>query len=308
MGVYRYNIGLGSKYTFGTELEFTGVYLSELSKLFRSTHFPVRFALNHKSRGYTKYDEWYLDIDSTVSKPENNDYLGGELSSRILTDKKNVWIEIKDICDILKYCNAYANENCSNHVRINLSSISDERYFFEVLSKLIVLYESDIRLFYMGDDYLVRNASFESARVLGNELLKYINEVDFSKPDFFYRFRNNGITLFSRHDAINLQEYETKKLIEIRYANGTIKEKTIQNNINFSLKLIDAIARKVFDPEELTKRIEDNREELFMQLLFDEVSHNNFENLVKSIATSPEDIDDFMSQYERVLSKKPNLQ
>lgn len=307
MGKYRYDLSLGTKYLFGSELEFTGVYISELSKIFRSTHLPVRFALNHKSRGYTKYDEWYLDIDSTVTKNENHEYLGGELSSRILTDKKNIWIEIKDICDILKSVNASSNENCSNHVRVNLSSISDERYFFEVLSKLIVLYESDIRLYYMGDDYLVRRTSFEQARTLGYHLLSYINDVDFSDPDYFYRFRNNGITLFSRRDAINLQEYESKKLVEIRYPNGTIKEKTIQNNINFSLKLVDAIERKVFDPKELTQKIEDKKDELSMQLLFDEISHDNFESLVKSIATSSEDIDDFMSQYEHVLSRKPNL-
>lgn len=307
MGKYRYDIGVSNKYLFGSELEFTGVYISELSKLFRSNSLPVRFALNHKSRGYTKYDEWYLDIDSTVTKRENGEYLGGELSSRILTDKKNTWIELKDICGILKSVNATTNDNCSNHIRVNLSSISDERYFFEVLSKLIVLYESDIRLFYMGDDYLVRRMSFERARTLGDHLLKYINDVDFSDPDFYYKFRNNGYTLFTRRDAINLQEYESKKLMEIRYPNGTIRPKTIQNNINFSLKLVDAIIRKVFDVEELTRKIEENKKEILMRLTFDEICSKNFKDLVEIIATSSEDVEDFMSQYENILSKKPNL-
>lgn len=307
MGKYRYDLNLGTKYLFGSELEFTGIYISELSKIFRSTSLPVRFALNHKSRGYTKYDEWYLDIDSTVTKNEHHEYLGGELSSRILADKKSAWIELRDICDVLKSVNAFANERCSNHIRINLSPISDERYFFEVLSKLIVLYESDMRLFYMGDNYLVRESSFDYARTIGHELLKYINNVDFSDPDFYYKFRHNGITLFSRNDGINLQDYESKRLVEIRYANGTIKEKTIQNNINFSLKLVDAIERKVFNPKELTKRIEDDCEDILIKLVFDEVSYKNFEHLVKTIATSEADVDDFMSQYENVLSKKPNL-
>lgn len=307
MGKFRYDIGISNKYLFGCELEFTGVYISELSKLFRSTSLPVRFALNHKSRGYTKYDEWYLDIDSTVTKRDNGEYLGGELSSRILTDKKNTWIELKDICDVLKSVNATPNENCSNHITVNLSSITDERYFFEVLSKLIVLYESDIRLFYMGDDYLIRQTSIDEARTLGNHLLRYINTVDFADSDYYYKFRNNGYTLFTRRDVINLQKYSNQKLIEIRYPNGTIKAKTIQNNINFSLKLIDAIDKKLFDPQELTSKISENKDELQMQLLFDETDYHNFENLVKTISTSSEDIDDFMSQYEHVLTNKPKL-
>ncbi|MDE5889112.1 MAG: amidoligase family protein, partial [Bacilli bacterium] len=307
MGMYRYDIGLGNKYLFGNELEFTGVYLEELSKQLRSSSLPVRYAINHKSRGYTKYDEWYLDLDSTVTRKEDGKYFGGELSSRILTDKKKIWMEVKDICDVLKYVGAYVNERCSNHVRVNLSSIRDERYFFEVLSKLIALYEVEIRLFYMGDDYYVRRTSFEYARPLATYLLDYINKVNFSADDFYYRFRNNGITLFSRNDGINLQEYEEKRLMEIRYANGTINEKTIQNNSNFSLKLVDAIDRKVFDPQELTKRIEDGGRKLIFKHISDESDFKEFEWLVRSIATSEEDIDDFMTQYEHVLSKRPRV-
>lgn len=310
MGKYRYNIGLGNKYLFGTEIEFTSVYLNHLVRVFRNTtSLPVKYVLHHKSAGFIKYDEWCLDIDSTVTKGVNSQFFGGELSSRILTDKRKAWIELKDICDVLKVAGAGINENCSNHVRINLSSISDERYFFEVLSKLIALYESDIRLFYMGDDYCVRRTSFEYAKTLAYHLLNYINDVDFSQPDFYYKFRNNnGITLFSRRDSINLQDYEDKRLMEFRYANGTIKEKTIQNNINFLLKLVDAIERKVFDPQELTRKISDNQDELYMRSLLDEPKHDEFEYLARAIATSEEDIDDFMTQYEHVLLKKPKFQ
>lgn len=37
-----------------------------------------------------------------------------------------------------------------------------------------------------------------------------------------------------------------------KYPNGTINKKTIQNNINFSVKLIDAIASERFDLERIT--------------------------------------------------------
>lgn len=308
MGSYRQDIDIGDKYLFGTELEFTGVYLDNLSKLFRDNKAPVKLALNHKSTGFTKYDEWYLDLDSTVSKRKDGRLFGGELSSRILVDKKKTWLELRDICDILKSAGASINGTCSNHVRVNLSCITNERYFFEVLAKLITIFEIDMRLFYMGDDYLVRQSSFEYARTLSDYLLNYINSVDFSDPDFFYKFKNyRGMNFFTSRDAINLQDYESKKLMEVRYPNGSIKEKTIQNNINFTLKLVDAIRREVFDPQELTRRIEVDSDDIYIRSFSKDPDVKDFEFLVNSISTSSEDVDDFMSQYEHVLSKRPKF-
>lgn len=308
MGRYRYDIGLGDRYLFGTELEFTGVYLEYLDKLFSNMTLPVRYAINHKSNGYIKYDEWYLDKDSTVTIDKEGKSFGGELSSKILTDKRKYWEELRDICDVLKSVGAISDFNCSNHVRVNLACIKDERYFFEILTKLIALYEIDIKLFYMGDDYLKRRTAFEYARELGDSLLSYINEIDFNSPDFYYKFRHDrGICYFTCRDAINLQDYETKRLMEFRYPNGSIREKTIQNNINFTLKLIDAIRREIFDPKELSKQIEDRKDEILIRSLTGEENKKGFAYLVDRISTSSEDQEDFMSQYEHVLSKRPKL-
>lgn len=309
MGKYRYDIGLGNKYLFGTELEFTNVYLDDISKLFRESSLPVRYALHHKSTGFTKYDEWYLDMDSTVTKRQEGRFLGGELSSRILVDKKNVWMELKDICCLLRKAGANTNDTCSNHIRVNLSCIKNEPYFFEVLSKIIALYEMEIKLFYMGDDYLTRSTSFDYARILSGYLIDYINEVNFYDSDCIYKFRHHkGVSYFTRRDAINLQDYDEKRLMEVRYANGSLNEKTIQNNINFTLKLVDAIRRELFDPIELSRKVNQLKEsDWYLRDLFEETSTNSFEKLVKKISTSSEDMDDFMSQYEKVLSKRPKL-
>lgn len=304
MSSYRDTIGLNKKYLFGTELEFTGVTLSEVCKCLREKGVPYRFALNHKSRGFTKYDEWYVDIDSTVTKKENGEFLGGEISSRILKDEKECWLELEYVCACLQELGATCNENCSNHVWVNLSTIKNEKYFFECLAKIITIYEMEIEHFYMGDKYLKRSASYEYARLLTGNLLSYINTVDFDDPDFFYKLKNHGVSSFTRRDGINIQEYMTKKLMEIRYANGSINEKTIQNNINFSLKLVDAIAREVFDTEKLTSIINRDRENIFNKWTFNETDSDYFEDLAKTISTSTEDLDDFMSQYEKVLSTK----
>lgn len=303
---YRESIGAGY-YQFGTELEFKGVYLSKVCEYLRSIYFPYRFALGHKSRGFTKYDEWYIDIDNTVSKRENGEFLGGEASSRILKDELSTWKEIKDLCVGLRNLGAYIDGTCSNHVRICLKDIKNERYFFEVLAKLIAICENDIRIFYMGDKYLVRQETFDHARPMAGYLLDYINEVDFSKEDVFYNFKRNprtGVNYFCRKDGINTQEYPEKRLVEFRYANGSLDEVTIQNNINFTIKLVDAIKRELFDPKELTYIIDHNIDLLRNNDLFGIENPSNFERLVSTIATSSEDINYFNTQYERVLRTK----
>lgn len=95
--------------------------------------------------------------------------------------------------------------------------------------------------------------------------------------------------------------------MEIRYPNGTLNKKTIQNNINFSLKLVDAIEEEKFDLERLTREI--NQELEMNQYWYDYRSekehYKRLESLVTTIATSSEDTNDFMTQYEKVLSTKP---
>lgn len=309
MSKYRYNIDLGDIYLFGTELEFSNAYLDDLSKLFRESSLPVRYALHHKSTGFIKYDEWYLDMDSTVTVRKEGRFFGGELSSKILTDTETTWNELRDICSLLRKAGANTNNTCSNHIRVNLSCIKNEPYFFEILSKLIALYEMEIKLFYMGDDYSNRSTSCDYARVLSGYLIEYINSVNFYDPDCLYKFRNHrGVSYFTRRDAINLQDYNQKKLVEVRYPNGSLNEKTIQNNINFTLKLVDAIRRELFDPIELSRKVNQLKEsDWYFRDLFEEESYNDFERLVKNISTSSEDTNDFMSQYENVLSKKPRF-
>ncbi len=304
MSSYRKTIGIASEYLFGTELEFTGVYLSEVCKVLKEKSVPYRFALNHKSRGFTKYDEWYVDIDSTVTKKVNGEFFGGEVSSRILYDEKKTWLELRYICESLKELGATINDTCSNHIWVNLSNIKNERYFFEVLAKIITIYEMEIEHFYMGDAYRKRESSYDYARSLTGHLLNHINNVDFNKPDYFYKFINDGTTFFTVRDGVNLQKYQNRKMIEIRYPNGSINESTIQNNINFTLKLILAIVGELFDPSELTNIINKDKEIIFNKWIFNETSLENFEYLAKTISRSAEDLNDFMSQYEKVLATK----
>lgn len=309
MGKYRYSIGLNEKYNFGTEIEFSNAKLTVLEDQFKNNNLPVKYVFNHKFMK-PDYSMWYLDTDTTVSKYINGIFHGGELSSRILLDKKEYWTELKKICDILKNNDASINDVCSNHITVDLSNLRNDKKFFEVFSKLIALYEKELETFYMGDKYLNRKTKIDYASSISFALLCKINSINFEKEDFLYDLRFKGISVFCLRDAINLTFYEESnykigKTIEIRYPNGTINEKTIQNNINFTLKLINAIENDLFDCEKLTSiitKITDKR--YFYDRMMADSNDHDFENIVKIIATSNEDIDDFMCQYEQVIKTK----
>lgn len=310
MANYRNSIGTCDKYTFGTELEFAGVTLDRLAGIFKKASLPVSYELNHKW-GKPTYDVWYLDTDSTVTKYVMGCAIGGELSSRIFTDQASTWEEIRSVCETLTGASATINPTCSNHIRVCLSSIKNKPQFFEVFSKLFAILENELSLFFMGEDYLVRDTQKDYSRPLKGHLLEYINTVNFQDPkEYFFEMRNarSGYLLFTNRDAINLNDFYEKQLMEIRYPNGTLNPQTIQNNINFILKLIDAIDRGLFNPEELTAQIDELRKrDWYMDLLYDRNYPKNFERLVHTISTSSEDINDFMTQYEHVLSLKKTV-
>lgn len=308
MDTYRYFLGLGNKYKFGTEIEFSNTRLRELEEKFIKEKLPVKYTLGHKNL-HPDYSVWYLDSDITVSRYINGGFSGGELSSKILCDQKECWIELKNICDILRDSNSTVNDQCSNHITIDLSHLENEAYFFEVFSKLIALYETEIEIFYMGDTYLNRKTRIDYASSMSFALLRKINSIDFNKQNFLHELKFRGISTFQLRDAINLSCYEQSnykigKTIEIRYPNGTINEKTIQNNINLSLKLIYAIERQLFDKEKLTYLINSIESEGIKYTVSKDPNYKEFENIVKTIATSSEDTQDFMCQYEQVIKTK----
>lgn len=302
---YRMNLGLSPKYRFGVELECTGIYLDVLDKIFKEHDLPVKYVLDHKNR-YASYNVWYLDYDNTVSVSRGKRYYNGELSSRIMTDRKECWEELRQICQVLRDYGVGVNDRCSNHITVGLSYLQDEKYFFEVLSKLLILYENELVFFYMGENYGIRKTMDSYARRVGINLLDKIDLFDFSDMNFLYRFIEMYPTVFGKHCAINLRKYVREELMEIRYPNGTIDCGTIQNNVNFSLKLVDAIDRRIIDLDELSWKIDSNREEVMTKLKSGETREEDFAWLVSKIAENSLDRDGFMKQYRRVVKSKKN--
>lgn len=301
--MYRSTIGINKNQKFGVEIEFGNANIVTVyDKLFQKM-IPVTYQLHHKMTRPI-YDTWYVDTDTTVSIIDNGKIRGGELSSRILSDNKCTWKEIKEICSILQESNAIPDYNTSTHVTVDTSSFYLEKDFIETLAKIIAVYEVELDIFYMGDKYLKRNTKERFAADLSLRLLDIIDSTDFKRDDILYQLARKKC--FTVRDGVSFHKLKKKGLIEFRYPNGTINEKTIQNYINFTLKLLTAIQNNKFDLEELTYQISElksNYLNLYRTLGYIG-NTSKFMDLVTNISTSSLDEEDFLNQYQKVITNK----
>ena len=304
----RENIDMFNKYEFGIELEFTNIRLNDLYEILNRKNIDLIY-IRRKSKN-EDYDTWILGTDSTVTRNYKNDFIGGELSSKIMTDNIDDWKTLKKICEALRECHVRLDDFCSNQITINIANLKNNKFFLEVLCKLIAVYEKEIEMFYMGDKYFDRKAKKLFARSIQEKLLEKVDKIDFNKYYMFNRDKKHIEDILYVHpyvflwnDGISLDKMYLKHLIEIRYPNGTLCEKTVQNNVNFSIKLIDAINENKFDIKYLDYRINDEKKEMDKnkKIVFDE---DKFYELIEIISTSEDDKIDFDRQFQKVLKTK----
>ena len=292
-----------SSRSFGVELEFKGISLDYLNEaLLKARIIPFRYVLNHKAYE-PKYDNWYLDYDKSVSEVlDNSDYIGGELSSRILYDCDDDWFEIMNLVDFLNELGAYSNDYCGLHLTYCVNEEIKKKEFLKTLCKVLSVYETDINLFYMGDKFSVRAEKDIYAKSIGlkaGEVLDSIDRMETVSHKNLYSFIRNK-KMFTFTDGINLQKYG---LMEIRYPNGTLDFDTIHNDGDFSLSLINAIANGKFNQEYLDYVIDNAKDDSFKNkfLIGDDLK---FSELVDIIEDDSDKKNRYVRQYSRVINSK----
>ena len=113
-------------------------------------------------------------------------------------------------------------------------------------------------------------------------------------------------------DAIRVKKglFSGPQLLEFRYPNGTLNAKTIQNNINFTLKLIEAIASGNFNGYRLNREIHKALHEVDSSRLNQtalettEARDDYFDELVETITREDADKEAFYRQFQKVKSTK----
>ena len=299
--MYRKKIGLNNNSKFGIEIEFQELTLSRLYESLSKSNVPVTFSLSHKSKGH-KFNKWILDIDPTISVTDGERIVGGELSSRILTDNFRGWDEIKKICIELNKLGAVATSNCGLHITTDINKYLDNPLFMETLVKLFFVYEDSIDLFFMGDKYFVRDTKEESAYNFRNKVMDVIEDKDLLSrhPVFVNHF--DKLASLNSHCGLNLDSVNDKGLVEFRYGNGTLDYTTIQNFCNFVLKVINAIENDKIDLDYLNFEIKCIKNKTITDLTDEDV--DKFIELIKTISVNKEDVESLTKQYIKVVESK----
>ncbi len=303
--MYRNNVGLGDKYKFGVEIEFTNINLAKLYSVLSKTDIPSVFSLKHKSKNL-EFDKWILDIDPTITESDGERMVGGELSSRILTDDKKSWDELKKVCLLLKDLNGKISGNCGLHVNVDISELLDNQEFLKTLIKLFFVYENDINLFFMGDKFFVRDCKEESSCNFREKLIDVIDHEELLEKHRCFDNHYYRLNPLGKNCGLNFDKVLDSGLLEIRYGNGTLDHDIIQNFCNFVLKVINAIECGKIDESFLDAEIKKIKSDpLFSQKLdtFNE-DVDGFLNLLRSISLNEEDYIDLSRQYIKVVESK----
>ena len=299
--MYRKKIGLNNNSRFGIEIEFQELTLGRLYNELAKNGFPVTFSLKHKSKS-PAFNKWILDIDPTITASDGEVMVGGELSSRILTDNYKSWDEVKKICLEIQKQNGIASSNCGLHVTVDVERYLNNPLFLETLVKLFYVYEKSIDLFFMGDKFLVRDTKEESAYNFSDKISHIIEDKDLLERHPVFTNHFSKLYPLGKRCGLNLDRVNEKGLVEFRYGNGTLDPEIIQNFCNFVLKVIYAIETNKIDLDYLNFEIKCVKDKYFLDLTDEDV--DKFIELIKTISINNEDYNSLSKQYIKVLESK----
>ncbi len=299
--MYRKKLGLNNGQKFGIEIEFEELNLRRLYSSLAKSGLPVTFSLSHKSKK-PRFNKWIVDIDPTITSSDGERMVGGELSSRILTDNYSTWSEIKKVCLEIQRLNGVVTSKCGLHVTADISKYLDNPLFLETLVKLFFVYEDSIDLFFMGNEYFVRDTKEESAYNFRSKIMSVIEDKDLlaRHPKFNNSF--NKLFPLNSHCGLNLDNVNDRGLVEVRYGNGTLDYTVIQNFCNFVLKVINAIENDKIDLDYLNFEIKCIKDRYMLELTDEDIE--KFIELLRTISVNKDDFESLSKQYVKVLESK----
>lgn len=299
--MYRKKVGLNNNQKFGIEIEFEELNLARLYSSLVKNGFPVTFSLSHKSKS-PRFNKWILDVDPTISNSDGERIVGGELSSRILTDNYSSWNEIKRVCLEIQKLNGVVTSRCGLHVTTDISKYLDNPLFLETLVKLFFVYEDSINLFFMGDKYFVRDTKEESAYNFRSKIMDVIEDEDLLVRHSTFNNHFAKLHALNSHCGLNLDSVNDRGLLEVRYGNGTLDYTVIQNFCNFVLKVINAIENGKIDLDYLNFEIKCLKSRMMLDLTDEDI--DKFIELIRTISVNEEDFNSLSKQYVKVLESK----
>ena len=230
---YRDLLNLDQKSTFGVEIEFENRNPSRVQEMINLYNI-------------VNESNWKF-------KPERSIINGYEVSSPILTDTKDSWIELKNICSIIKNNGGKITDRASSHVHMGDQILDDNITNWLNFLKLYSAYENILYRFSYGEYECERASLYEFASPIGKEIEKYLEGLDYNKKAniwelivfFSSRYKSGGISV--RKPLMDT--------IEFRSANGTLNPIIWQNNINFYEHFLRYSTNPNFDVDRINYRM-----------------------------------------------------
>lgn len=233
---YRDKLNLPDYVTFGTEIEYEGLFKV----------FVTEFIENNLTN-------WVSAVDYSLMN-------GGEIQSPIMRDEIKYWQDLKKVCNYLSKKKVDTAHNAGGHIHIGAHVLGEDVSAWIKFLKLYTAYENVLFRFAYGDKinnrrkmckYAIPTADilYDRMDTLNNPklLLDIIFELPIDKKNLALNFYNV--------DSSSLKREQQRNTIEFRSPNATTNEVIWQNNINTFTKMLVSAKNKTIDEDFLNYKL-----------------------------------------------------
>ena len=237
----RSTLNIDKKISFGIELEFCDILLLYVEKRLKENE---------------RLKDWLSVYDKSCSYKADNYIIGGEVDTGILHDTKEEWETLREALTILKELKAHITDKNGLHVHIGSQIFGTDINNVIRFIKVWCIFEHVIFRFGYGQSKYGRSRILSFAHPLAQEvtlkyqfmpyMLDYLEE-----PEFLHYDKTYALNFSNYHNLT--EEEERNNTIEIRCANGSLSMSTIQNTVNFYLKLMQYVTSTTYDEELINK-------------------------------------------------------
>ena len=244
---FRDKLNLNYLLTFGVELEFQSDDPKDIESGLKI--FNYKWLLDQRLND--NYWEFKRELSSTN---------GYEITSPILIDNEESFLQLKAMCNMIEKNNGTVSEKDAAHIHFGPQLIGNDIESWIKFFRIYSLYETIIYRFSYGEfecgrSYIEKYA-FPVARTYNNTLDKL--DIDISLKKLFLSLqtahKTKAIQFFKMINGGT--SYEKDRSFEFRMPNGTLNPVIWQNNINMFAHLIMS-AKKDIDMDLIMKRIND---------------------------------------------------
>jgi len=233
---------------FGIEIEFTGVYRSELANLLaEKLQMKIESQIYHYIDGetsidYKLYDKagliWVLHRDRSIEAEYKDNQV--ELISPVLT--KQTMPLLFEMLEIIREMGGTTNSTCGIHVHVDnpekeeilrnmiLEFGENQEDIIESFSVSAIRKESYCKLFPEGFLNHIRKTPYANVQQLRDDYLRMLSDGIQERGDICHQ---------SRYYALNLHSLINNDTVEFRFFNSSLSEIEVRNIIYWVLGFVE---------------------------------------------------------------------